>query len=627
MKQNLDERQQNAVAHGEGPLLVTAGPGSGKTTVITHHIKYLIDNLGVPPKEILVITFTKSAATEMKERFLHLINERNTEVVFGTFHAFFYQILRQSGGFRHDSILKEKEKYILLKDILKAQKISFYENTFLEDLLGEISQAKNKNNVEQYASALLDKEVFQKIFTEYNRRKISINKIDFDDMVVHCHGLLSRDRKVLEKWQESFRFILVDEFQDINPMQYEIVKMLAEAHHNIFAVGDEDQSVYSFRGADPKISFSFLKDYPEAKQIFLTINYRCHKDIVEASKRLISHNEDRFVKEIYAVENMDKTAKEGARRQNKHAASSGNTLGCLQESRGVHICQYDSEQQEYEAIALQLKEYMKAGELENCVILFRTNMLSPIFLQELKRHHVPYRMKASYKDWQENTVIKDMLAYFALAQGDLSRKHFYRIINKPVRYISRAMISKDEMTWELLEDNTKGYFSVLEQVRKLKQDLEYIRKLPVFAALGYIRRGIGYERWLKEQGGKTYQEGIEALDTLKHLSRDCDTIEELLDVLENLKENKTIDTEENAVEIMTYHGAKGLEWPVVFMPDVMEGITPYKRAHTKDELEEERRMFYVALTRAKEQVYIYSLFKDDKHKKSPSIFLKELKGD
>ncbi len=600
MKQSLDERQQNAVTHGAGPLLVTAGPGSGKTTVITHHIKHLIDHLGIPPKQILVITFTKSAATEMKERFQRLMEEQNTEVVFGTFHAFFYQILRQSGGFRHDSILKEKEKYILLRDILKAQKISFYENTFLEELLGEISQAKNKNNIEQFESALIDKEVFRSVFAEYHRRKMSINKIDFDDMVVQCHSLLSRDKNVLEKWQKNFRFILVDEFQDINPMQYEIVKMLVMPHHNIFAVGDEDQSVYSFRGADPKISFRFLEDYPEAEQIFLTINYRCHKDIVEASKRLISHNKDRFKKEINAI---------------------------VQMSGGVQIGQYYSEQEEYEAVALKLKEYMQKGALGNCVILFRTNMLSPLFFKELKRYHIPYHMKANCKDWQENTVVKDIMAYFALVKGDLRRKHFYRIMNKPVRYISRDMISREEMTWELLEENAKAYFSVLEQVSKLKHDLEYIRKLPAFAALGYIRRGIGYERWLKEQGGKTYQEGVEALDTLKNLARDCDTIEELMDVLDNLKENKAINTEENAVEIMTYHGAKGLEWPVVFLPEVVEGITPYKRAQSKEELEEERRMFYVALTRAKEEVYIFSLFKDEKHKKSPSVFIKELKGD
>ena len=244
MKQRLDETQQCAVKHGEGPLLVSAGPGSGKTTVITHHIKYLIENLGIPPKEILVITFTKSAATEMKERFLQLTGERSTQVVFGTFHAIFYQILRRSGGFDHNSILKDNEKYKILRDILKAQKVYFYENTFTEDLLGEISRVKNKNDIKEFQSTLLEKEVFQTVFHEYQRRKISLHKIDFDDMVINCHQLLLEDANVLRKWQESFRFILVDEFQDINPMQYEIVKLLAKSHHNIFAVGDEDQSIY-----------------------------------------------------------------------------------------------------------------------------------------------------------------------------------------------------------------------------------------------------------------------------------------------------------------------------------------------------------------------------------------------
>ena len=610
MKQKLDETQQKAVTHGEGPLLVTAGPGSGKTTVITHHITHLIEHQGISPKEILVITFTKSAATEMKERFLRLTGERNTEVVFGTFHAFFYQILRQSGGFDHNSILKEKEKYTILRDILKAKKIYFYENSFLEDLLGEISQAKNKNDLENFESILVENEVFKSIYLEYQRRKNSLHKIDFDDMVLNCHTLLLQENTILRKWQEAFRFILVDEFQDINPMQYEIIKMLAQKHHNIFAVGDEDQSIYSFRGANPKICFQFLEDFPEAKQIFLTTNYRCHKDIVEASKQVISHNKDRFQKEIRAVEDSVNTLNNSKNHKNN-----------------IQIFQYHYEQESYEALAKQLKEYQKEHRLTECAILFRTNMISPLFMQELKKRNIPYHMKANCKDWQENTVVKDVLAYLALAESDLSRKHFYRIMNKPVRYISRDMISEEKMSWKLLEENTKGYFSVLEQVRKLRQDVEYLRKLPVFAALGYLCRGIGYEKWLKEQGGKLCQEGMDTMEILKTVARDCETMEEFREAIEMMSEDTVQEIPDDAVVIMTYHGAKGLEWPIVFLPDVLEGITPYRRAHAKEEMEEERRMFYVAMTRAKEHLYIYSLFEDSRHKKSPSIFLKELKGE
>ncbi len=625
LNQKLDETQQKAVTHGEGPLLVSAGPGSGKTTVITHHIKYLIDHLGVSPKEILVITFTKSAAKEMKERFLQLTGERSTQVVFGTFHAIFYQILRRSGGFDHNSILKDKEKCTILRDILKAQKIYFYENTFAEDLLGEISQVKNRDKAKQFQSALLEKEVFWTVFNEYHRRKSGLHKIDFDDMVINCHQLLVEDIQVLRKWQESFRFILVDEFQDINPMQYEIVKLLAEPHHNIFAVGDEDQSIYSFRGANPKISFRFLKDYPEAKQLFLAINYRSDKDIVESAKRLISHNKDRFDKDI-RVNDIINDTKNPIKENKKSIFHIKKTK--MYASNSVQIKYFQYEQESYEEMARHLKEMKDMRELSNCAVLFRTNMISPLFFQALKKNNIPYSMKAKSKDWKENTVVKDIFAYFALAQGDLRRKHFYRIMNKPVRYISRDMISKDYMTWALFEENAKRYFSVLEQVRKLRSDLEYINKMPVFAALGYIRRGIGYERWLKEQGGKICQEGLETLDMLRNIACDCDTFAEFREILE-LSENMEEADEGiyDAVEIMTYHGAKGLEWPVVFLPDVVEGNVPYKRAHTKEETEEERRMFYVALTRAKEKVYIHSLNKDERHKKSPSIFLKELKGE
>ena len=626
MKQRLDEIQQKAVTHGEGPLLVTAGPGSGKTTVITHHIKFLIDYLGVPPKEILVITFTKSAATEMKERFMRLCDIRNTEVVFGTFHAFFYQILRRSAGFQHDSLLKEKEKYTILRDILRDKKIHFYENTYLEDLLGEISQANNQNSIDKFESALVDQEIFKEVYFEYKRRKSGLHKIDFDDMVTECLSLLRSDRNILQKWQKSFRYILVDEFQDINPMQYEIVKMLAEPHHNIFAVGDEDQSVYSFRGANPKICFSFMEDYPEAKQIFLSVNYRCHKDIVEASKSLISHNRHRFKKEIKAFN--CKECNYGKPQMNFPGSSVERSISKNNvKANGIEIKQFQYEQEAYEEIAKELKEYKGCGRLSECAILFRTNMISPLFIQELKKNRIPHIMKAKCRNWAENPVIKDVLAYLALSKGDLSRKNMFRIMNKPVRYISRDMITEENITWEILERNTVKYFSVLEQVKKLRRDTEYIRDLPLPAAIGYIRRGIGYEHWLNEQGGKIYQEGMEVLDTIRTLARDCDTAEELEEILLNISEYEKEDTIEDAVEIMTYHGAKGLEWPVVFLPDVLEGITPYKRAHSEEEIEEERRMFYVALTRAKERVMVYTLNEDTRHKKSPSIFIKELKGD
>jgi len=602
LNQKLDETQQKAVTYGEGPLLVTAGPGSGKTTVITHHIKYLINNLGISPKEILVITFTKSAATEMKERFLRLCNIENTEVVFGTFHAFFYQILRQSADFDHNSILKEKDKYVILRDILKVKKMHFYENTYLEDVLNEISQVKNQNNLNEFKSLLMEQEVFKEVLDEYEYRKKSLHKIDFDDMITNCYDLLKKDENALLRWRKRFRYILIDEFQDINPMQYEIVKMLAEPHHNIFAVGDEDQSIYSFRGADPRICFQFMEDYSEAKQIFLTINYRCNKDIVEASKRLISHNKNRFQKEIYG-KNISNTMK------------------------GTQVRYFHNEQESYETLAKELKEYQRINKLSECAILFRTNMISPLFIQELKKNRISYRMKIQYKNWQENPIVKDILAYLALAKGDLSRKNFYRIMNKPVRYISGDMISQEIMSWDLLERNAKNYFSVLEQVRKLRQDIIYIKSLPLFAAIGYIRRGIGYESWLRGQDGKVYRDGIEILDMIKNMARDCETPEELEDILANTDKNEEEYNTNNTVEIMTYHGAKGLEWPVVYLPDVLEGISPYRRAHTPEEMEEERRMFYVALTRARERVLIYTLYEDVKHKKSPSIFLKELKGE
>ncbi len=606
MKQKLDEIQQKAVTHGGGPLLVTAGPGSGKTTVITHHIQFLIHSLGVQPENILVITFTKSAATEMKERFLRLEGLNETKVVFGTFHAFFFQILRQSGGFSHNSILKDKEKYIFLRDILKEEKITFYENSFLEELLSEISRTKNKQNLLLFESGILEKETFLKVYKEYERRLEAVHKIDFDDMVIRCMELFQQQPAILRKWQECFRFILVDEFQDINPQQYTMVKMLAEPHHNIFAVGDEDQSIYSFRGANPGICFSFLEDYPEAEQVFLTTNYRCNGHIVEGAKKLISNNKLRFPKKIEAKKN--KTTEEEETKE------------------GLFIREFHYEKEEYEAIAKQIKEYSHTHALKDCVVLFRTNMISPLFFSCLKKYKVPYLTKTSIQNWQENSTVKDIQAYFALAEGELTRKNLFRIMNKPVRYFTRDMIKEDVFTWESLESRAMGRFYLMDQIQKLRKDLDYINKLPVYAALRYIRRAVGYDTWLKEQGGKVLYNGEEMLENLRILSKECDTFQELWELMEK-EEMPETEVEQNCVSIMTYHGAKGLEWPVVILPDVMEGITPYKRAKSEEETEEERRMFYVALTRAKDSVYLYTLYPDETHKKTPSTFIKEVKGE
>ncbi len=608
LKQRLDETQRKAVEFGVGPLLITAGPGSGKTTVITHRVQHLIHHFGVLPKEILVITFTKSAALEMKERFLKLIDETDTEVVFGTFHAFFYQILRLSGGFHHNSILKETEKYDILRKILKAHKICFYENTYLEELLSEISQLKNKGNHKDFESSLLEKEKFMEVYNEYTLLLKNLHKIDFDDMVINCYELLQNHPDVLNKWQNRFRFILVDEFQDINSMQYEIVQMLAAKHENITAVGDEDQSVYSFRGANPGIAFRFLKDYPNARQIFMTINYRCHKKITEAAKRVIVHNKNRFEKEILALESQTKA----------------------DEKKGVQVVYSQYEEDEYERIALQLQKYREEGRLDSCAVLFRTNMISPLFFLKLKKYHVPYYLKCNCKNMAEQPVIKDILAYLSLAKGNLNRKNMFRIMNKPVRYIGRDLFTGEIFTWEELIEKSNEKFYVRDALDKMRRDLEYIRKLPVFAAIGYICRGMGYDGWLKGQDHKSRHDGEECMEHLKKMARECDTFEELERMIKEYAENndkKATNCNKAGVSIMTYHGAKGLEWPIVLLPDVVEGITPYRRAHSKEDVEEERRMFYVAMTRAKENLHIYSLTKDDIHKKAPSIFIKELEGE
>lgn len=627
LKQKLDKNQLQAVQHGEGPLLITAGPGSGKTTVITHHIQYLMQELEVLPKQILVITFTKSAATEMKQRFLNLIGEQETEVAFGTFHAFFYQILRQSGGFSHNSFIEDKDKYKILKKILNAEKIYFHENTFLEDILNEISMVKNKGKTEGFRSAYLEPPVFDKVFREYTDCMRAIGKIDFDDMVIFCYELLKSRKDILREWQERFHFVLLDEFQDINPMQYEIVKLLAEKHHNLFAVGDEDQSIYSFRGANPEIAFRFLKDYPEAKQVFLSVNYRCHKEIVEKAKNLISHNKNRFEKDMKGIERKHNIFQEKAIKDLREGTNKKYTF-CRSFAEPINVNFAENEIEEYQILAEHVKEYGARRGYEDCAILLRTNMISPLLLQCLKENEIPYEIKGKKKNWAEHFVIRDIKAYFALAKGNLRRSYFYQIMNKPVRFFSRELVDRDTFTWEEIETKISERNYLKDEYVLLRKHLKRIGELPVFAAIQYIVHVAGYDKWLCSQAVFVQKEGETVLELLRFLAKRCDTEEELWEQFEDNAQRNINHKEQNInnkVVLMTYHAAKGLEWSCVFLPDLINGNTPYRRAEEEKDLEEERRMFYVAFTRAKNQVFLYSLRMDEQHKKYPSVYLKELK--
>ena len=296
----FNEAQQEAVDFYQGPCLTLAGPGSGKTAVITHRTKNLIEKYGVSPSEILVVTFTKAAAMEMKERFLSLTNQTSTTATFGTFHAVFFTVLKYAYHYRAENIIRDEQKVVFIRNLLRHFPIDYEdENECIQTLLSEISGVKNSNiPIEHYYSSNFPEHTFRDVFMNYQKMLQKNRLIDFDDMLVYTYELFSQRKDILALWQKKFRYILIDEFQDINGLQYEIIRMLAAPENNLFVVGDDDQSIYRFRQARPEIMLNFEKDYADAKRIVLNYNYRSDGNIVAAAGRLIAHNTGRFAKDI-----------------------------------------------------------------------------------------------------------------------------------------------------------------------------------------------------------------------------------------------------------------------------------------------------------------------------------------
>ena len=292
--------QQRAIAHLSGPMMVLAGPGSGKTSVIVERTAYMINEGGISPSNILVVTFSRAAAKEMKERFLSFTGQQYTPVTFGTFHGVFYGILKQAYGFTAANILSDEEKFGILRELtLNYGGDLAEEGDFPEEIAREISVVKgNKIALEHYYSSCCPDEVFRQIYQGYREACQSRRKLDFDDMILYCYELFVQRKDILEAWQKKFQYILVDEFQDINQLQYDIVRMLAKPQNNLFIVGDDDQSIYHFRGARPEIMLNFTRDYPDAETVTLDVNYRCSGQILSAAMHVIGENKKRFSKKL-----------------------------------------------------------------------------------------------------------------------------------------------------------------------------------------------------------------------------------------------------------------------------------------------------------------------------------------
>ena len=605
----LNEVQQQSVLHKDGPMLVLAGPGSGKTLVITQRVKQLIEVEQIPEEQILVITFTKAAALEMKERFLALCNTNHTGVNFGTFHAVFFTILKHAYHLNAGNIIKEEVRYQAMKEMIHRLGLEYEdEKEFILDLLSEISLVKGSRiNLANYYSTNCADEVFRKLYQEYTRYLEREKLIDFDDMLVLCHELLTQRNDILLSWQKKFQYILIDEFQDINLIQYEIIKMLAKPQDNLFIVGDDDQSIYRFRGAKPEIMLNFPTDYPKCHKLTLNQNYRSTPPILEAAGRLIGHNVHRFDKKLCPTK-----------------------IG----GEPIIIRQYDTLALQNQSLALEILKLVEEGiPLAQMAILVRTNLGSGSLLHKLMEYNIPFRMKDNLPNLFDHWITSDILAYLRLGMGASQRNLYLQIINRPKRYVSRDCFDSPEVDFE----DVKAYYEdknwMLERLDQLEYDLGILGSMAPYAAVNYIRRGIGYEDYLTEYAQLRKmkpEELFDILDELQESARSFSTLELWFKHMEEYREElkkQAAESRENhkdSVEIVTMHSAKGLEFEVVFIPDANEGITPHKKAVLPADIEEERRLFYVAMTRAKSRLYIMNA--KDRYNKSlsRSRFLDEL---
>lgn len=608
MSKKLNTAQQKAVCHETGPMLVLAGPGSGKTTVLLCRISRLLERGLAKPQEILALTFSKAAAEEMKSRFENLNGASG--VSFGTFHSIFFRILRSRYGWNVEQIFQEEERRNILRNSIEAEKwdipdLEEYISQFFSQLSLMNSELEQPN---RFTPVGMPVEEFRKLYRAYEGYKERHEKLDFDDMLTQCYQLLREDAAVREYWQRKYKFILVDEFQDVNQAQFACLQILAEKHQNLFVVGDDDQSIYAFRGARPDFLLHFPTLYPAAKKVTLNTNYRSTERIVNLAERVIGNNEVRFVKNMKGIgEAGDKVTFFLAEDAAKEAAHIAEKIGRL------------------------LDEGVPLTEI---AVIYRTNLQGGAFARELYKRGIPYDLRDNSGNVYEHWVAKDLLAYLLLAENEESDSALRRILNKPKRYIGKDLLAEAEtMPYTLLRSffvcpSLKGWQE--ENLENLRIDLNQIRKRTPYDAVKYIRKVIGYDEYLEEFAAyrRTSAQVLQEIaDEIMETAKDCADVRSFREQLERLslqmkEQSRKKGQKRNGVALMTMHGAKGLEFRAVFLPSLVEGIVPHEKG--MDTVAEERRLFYVAMTRASEKLCLSAILQRYEKERKPSRFLAEM---
>ena len=578
----------------DGPAMVLAGPGSGKTTVITHRIKNLIEKAEVRPENILVVTFTKAAAISMQKRFSTLMNGgKGQPVTFGTFHSVFYKILRKSRRYEATDILSERQKTDYIREIIGRYGISSNDISELsQNIINDIGNIKgNMLNAQEYEPSCCKKEDFIKVYNAYNLELKRDGKMDFDDILRECYLLLCENHTILEQWRELYKYILIDEFQDINRIQMNIIELLASPLNNIFVVGDDDQSIYGFRGARPEIMIEFKDYYPEAELIVLDVNYRSTQSIINVAGRVIENNKTRLDKCAHA--NNDKDFQPDIRK-------------------------FRNQVEELKFVVSKIKEYENQGiSLSEMAILVRNNSQIQEISSFLKNRKIEAESGKHRSNIYNGMVAKDILSYVRGAlkfDGTYFNEDLIYVLNKPQRYISRQVVLSVNMNISAV----RRIYSK-NNINSFLFHIEMIRKLPPQAALSYIRKGAGYEEYLRLYAIENNIPMSGLLKQLEQLVQECskfNTLEQWINSIDSAqnsegqnfgKKSSGEGGTNNRINIMTMHGSKGLEFKAVFIVDANQGIIPTSKALRERDFEEERRLFYVAITRAIDYLNVYAV--------------------
>ena len=604
MRKILSAEQQEAVNHFRGPCLCMAGPGSGKTLVLTERIASLVRVHGIEPRSILVVTFTRDAAASMKRRSEE--DHIYPSPAFGTFHSVFYNILLREGRVRPENLISGRKALGLLSLSVNECGLKEVNTEYYPALLRTISFYKNTGFLDEnlYPNDTTTEDM-KRIIAKFGEHTVGDGYFDFDDILVETRRFFKEHPERLAFWQKKFPFILVDEAQDMNRLQYETITELARPLDNLFLVGDDDQAIYGFRGSDPSFLLQFEKDYPDVHKVILNKNYRSDSLIVSSSAKLISQNKVRFEKNLTA------------------ASSDPGT---------IEIITARDEHEEGRLVAEKIQLLLSSGvPASQIAVLYRNRLVSTCLVQELSRLSIEKSETDTF--FYKSFVVKDILSYLTISQSDeVKREDFVAALTHPDRNIGIIGVGRSELSKnEWLSKMKKTVFK--NEAEFFINDLKFIASLSPSSAINYILKKMGYAKYIRDF---SYKNGMDASiynDHAATLLKETAAYRHIGDFISDMQEKKehAIITEEkekkpDSIGYYTFHGSKGLEFDNVFIIGACDGITPSEKADTAARIEEERRVFYVAMTRAKKNLYISVAGKYGNHTYYPSPFLKEAFG-